>query len=262
MESSLSAAFKDLRGDVGSFLGYGRGVDFGDATWTARQEGTIDRFVKGGLRKFYHCGYEWSFLKPSATLQLSTALSAVPMPDDFGSVDGRIVISTGANSNWCPVDLTGPGVLDMEQARNPSYTGWPRLGCLDPIKGTTATAGQRFQLRFYPTADADYTLRLRYNLNPDFLSGAFPYAYGGPQHAECLLAACKASAEIDGDDVLNGPQFVEFMRLLAISKELDQRQKAQSLGYNGDRSDALFGWADWRHDVQAGARVTFNGVQY
>lgn len=236
MESTLQAQYRDLTGDVGHFLGFGRGVAFGDAVWTARQQANLDRCVKGGLRNFYHCGYEWSFLKPFASLTLAEGETVVRLPDDFGSATGRILLSSDDSTSWS-IELGPVGRVYEWAARQVETTGTPIMVCQEPIKGTAATEGQRFQLRFYPISDRDYTVQLQYNLNPDYLSGSMPYAYGGAQHAETILSSCKAVAERDFDDMADGPQQLEFMRRLQVSMELDKRQKPQSLGYNADRTE-------------------------
>ncbi len=259
-ESTLSAAYTDLEGDVGHFLGYGRGTTFQDAAWTVTQQNDIDRSIKGGLRKFYFCDFDWSFLKPTASLTLVSATSTVPLPDDFGSFEGQITLSATTGIQWWPLDLVSPGIVDLKAAMFPTTTGRPVMACLDPLKGTTPTAGQRFQLRFWPIADQSYPLRFRYYLLPDYLSGAFPYVYGGAEHAETVLSAARSVAEKIIDNAATVEEF-EFEKLLAVSKDIDRRKKPQTLGYCRDNSDvrdrALTRpfWHGW-------APVTINGVQY
>jgi len=134
------------------------------------------------------------------------------------------------------------------------------MAALQPIKGTTGTQGQRWQLFVFPKSDAAYTLQFQYYLLPDYLSGAFPYAYGGAQHAETLLAACKAVAELELDDA-EGPQAASWQRMLATSIELDRRNKPQNLGYNRDMSDMKHSYP-WRQDLHGYSPVLFGGVQY
>ncbi len=120
--------------------------------------------------------------------------------------------------------------------------------------------GQRFRLRFYPSADADYVITGKYHILPPYLSGAFPYVYGGPEHSELFLAACMSVAELQNDDLKPGPQELNYKELLTISMEIDGRKKAQDPGYNGDGSDEME-----RRAFRPGGRraedytVTFNG---
>lgn len=261
-ESSLTAAFRDLQADVGDFLGYGRGADFSDPAWTTRQQADITRSVKGGLRLFYYCGYDWSFLRPVATFTLDSGASVLPLPDDLGGVEGQIVLSSPSNTSWYPISFVPVGAVTQKQAELPNTTGRPVMACQESLKGTTGDASNRFQLRFWPAADQDYTLKFQYYVHPDYLSGAFPYAYGGPQHAECLLEACLAVAERVKDDVDPrggaSPHQVAFERLLSISKDIDRRNKPQTFGYNADRSDKLHR-ETWRH-WNGQSVVTVDGV--
>jgi len=257
VQPSLSAAYKDLAGAVGFFLGFGRGADNGDPAWDARQEASIKECVKSGLRNFYHCGYDWSFLKPVASFTLAQGASEVPLPLDFAGLEGPITVSTAGSAAGTTVSVAGD--VRHLYALNPDATGRPLAAAIDPLKGTGQHQGQRFRLHLYPAADQAYTLEFAYYLNPDFLSGDRPYAYGGPQHAETLLASCQAVAELNLDDA-RGVRWQYFQERLAVSMDIDRRNKPQNLGYNGDRSDHK-GRARRRHNPD-GYTVTFNGVEY
>ncbi len=264
-ESTLTAAFNDLQGDLGFFLGFGRGPAFGEPAWDARAQASITRCVKGGLRDFYFCGHAWSFLQPVKTFTLPSGQQFLPLPDDCGGVEGRITFTTTAGRQWRPIDFGGIGAVYEAYARLPTQTGWPELCCIEAIKGTTINRGNRMHLHFWPIPDQDYTIQFRYYISPDYLSGAFPYAYGGPQHAETLLSACKAVAERDLDDMAQGPQQMNFQARLAISMELDARQKPECLGYNADNSDWLYegrrSWGTGR-DPWLDQIATYDGVTY
>lgn len=257
-ESTLNAAFNDLQGDVGSYLGYGRGAANGDRVWTDQQQRSITQCVRGGLRKFYFAGYDWSFLRPVLELTLAEDASTVDLPDDFGGIDGRISLGTGTSDQWFSVEQVNEGTVRERFAMYPDQTGQPEMAAAQPLKGTTVQESNRQQLYVFPTADQEYTLRFASFILPDYLTGSRPYAYGGAQHAETLLSACKATAEIDLDDVKDGPQMQEFQRLLHISMDIDRRLKAQRFGYNGSPERAgrrpLHGWQD--------SFVTFEGTLY
>lgn len=261
-ESTLTAAYKDLTGQVGFHLGYGRGADNSETTWDTNQQRTIDQLVRGGLRKFYYCGHDWSFLHPVATFTLASGTKTFPLPEDFGGVEGQatVTLPSGTSASWWCLDIGGIGDVLRAEAQASSTTGTPQCMCVEPIKGTGAQ-GQRSQLHYWPTTDQSYTLKVQYYVNPDYLSGQQPYAYGGPEHAETLLAACKATGEIDLDDQRDGPQFQEFTRLLEISKTVDARKKPQTVGYNRDHSDYRYG-EGWPKRRIFEDRVTFNGVAY
>ncbi len=257
MESTLAAQFKDLRGDVGHDQGYGRGPDFGDPEWDRRQLANITRFVKGGMRRFYNCGYDWSFLRPVATMTLPQGEVVVPLPDDYARPEGQIAVSTTGAINYTVLDFGGIGAVYQSAAVMPDTTGRPEMVCEEPLKGTTILNSSRRQLRFWPIADQDYILKFQYHLNPNYLTGDLPYAYGGPQHAETLLEACLAVGELINDDG-NGPHNQAFTQLLEVSKVIDGKSKPQHLGYNGNGRAML--WT--RRNIWSGQRITINGVEY
>jgi hypothetical protein len=265
-ESKLSLKYEDLKAAAGLFLGYGRGVSKGDATWTTRQSSVLDELVKSGLRQFYFpapsdksgVSYEWSFLRPSTTLPLLDGEQTVTLPDDFGGFDGRIQVTTGQTETGLALEVAGMGMIRQMRAEFPTTTGRPLWAAVDPIKGTSVDEGQRFVLEVYPIADRDYTLSCAYSIHPDALSGDRPYAYGGLQHAETIQAAIIAAAELYLDDTQTVRK-AYFQERMAVSVSQDRKIKAQMLGYNGDRSNQKFGRSWGTRDNQYRGSVTVNG---
>lgn len=250
MESSLSLQYVQLKGEVGEFLGYGRGPDNGnDSLWNAAQISDIDFCVASGLRQFYfpppaegeRGSYDWSFLKPTASCPFVSGATTVLLPDDFGGFEGPVtLLTTSTTAMPWKIEWRNEGSLREMYAVNPSMTGPPMFCAQMPLKGTTGTQGQRFQLLLFPAADQDYTLQFQYYIAPDYLSGAFPYAYGGAPHAETILESCLAIAEQRRDDATS-VHTAKFKERLLASISMDRRNKPQKLGPNNDRSDEL-GW--------------------
>lgn len=280
MESSLNIAYLELQSDVGVFFGYGPGTNFGGTAWTTQKQQQIDKAVKSGLRRFYYPeplagekeSYNWSFLKPVATIIVpaagtvqmdpATHVSQTPLPDDFGGFEGKItVVQTGPGTSapWC-LDLTNEGRLREMYSFSPFRTGRPELAAQIMLKGTSGNASNRCALLIYPLPDQEYTLQVQYYINPDYLSGAFPYAYGGPQHAETIREACLAAAETYLDDTMGGVHDSLYMRRLAASVALDRRNKPQTLGYNRDRSDYRGEWRGREGWLVGG--IEYKGTQY
>ncbi len=238
-ESTLALTKDDLEGAIGLFLGYGAGTPNGGPAWTAETQRVVTMLRKSGERQFYYPAidgvlYSWSFLRPVATLTLAQGVSIMTMPDDFGGIEGEITASSPTSRLWETVPLTGD--VRPLYARNPTLTGRPRMANVEAIKGTTPLAGQRQQLYVWPIADADYTLQFAYYLLADAMTGILPYALGGSQHAETLLAAVYAAAELTLDDTQDVRQAYFQQRLMA-SVNADKKLKPQFLGYNRDRSD-------------------------
>lgn len=272
MESTLALQYQDLMGEVGLFLGWGRGAYFGDTAWDTRQQNIIDRTVASGLRQFYYPppaqgmtgSYDWSFLKPTALLDFPPGVDLIPLPDDFGGFEGPLTLqTTGSTAQPWRIEWRNEGDIRRMYSLTPSQTGPPIYASETPVKGTVATAGQRFQLLIFPVADMDYTLQCQYYIHPDYLSGAFPYAYGGPAHAETILESCLAIAEERLDDVAKGqgPHGIKFMERLLASISMDRRHKPQKIGRNLDRSDDD-GRRGNPHDWGWSPNNTYNGSSF
>lgn len=266
-EPSLNLAYKQLMGETGAFLGYGRGALLGDVAWTKGQQAAIDSCVASGLRNFYYptavegkAPPSWSFLKPLLTLVFRVGQNSVKLPFDFGGIEGEITILGPNNTSWFPIKICNEEKIREEFSRFPNMTGRPLKAAIQQASRPTGEQSSTQELFYFPTADTSYTIQCQYYVNPDYLSGAFPYAYGGPQHAETVLESCLAIAEqrLDDQATIHTGKFKE--RLVA-SIAMDNKNKAQNLGYNADRSDAsyLANRVAWWH---YGDTILFNGVQY
>ena len=140
---------------------------------------------------------------------------------------------------------------------NPTGVGRPVAVAIVPVKGTGPTQGSRSQLYIYPITDQEYTFQLPYYINPDYLNGAFPFPYGGAQHAETIRSACLAAAEETLDDAPSVWRD-RFAAQLQASINVDRRSKPQMVGYNGDNSDERGRWR--RGDWHGWGSITVNGV--
>ncbi len=260
MNPTLEAAFNDLQGDIGFFFGWGRGAANGDQAWDDEKQATITRCTKGGMRDFYYNGYPWSFLRPVATLDFPLNAQTILLPDDFGGFEGQLTILTTIKTSqpW-RIEWRNEGEIRRMYSVTPQRVGPPMYATQNPIKGTTFASGSRCQLMLFPQADQDYQIQGTYYINPDYLSGAFPYAYGGPQHSETLLEACLSKAEKLGDDQAT-VHSQEFMRKLQESQRMDARMRPQKVGRNLDRSDDC-GADGWNPHYYAGAG-TYNGAPF
>lgn len=261
-ESTLSLQMADFQQAIGDFLGFGRGTDGGDTAWSSAQSALVNDFLNSGLRRYYYPAlpdgrvYEWSFLKPVATVTLTSGASEADLPDDFNGFVGPLVVVDATDSSW-PIPITGR--TRQMTAASPTVTGKPLYAEVEAVKGTSLTEGSRYRLRVYPVPDAAYVLQGQYSIHPDALTAANPYVYGGPAHHETVLEACLAAAEQRRDDVL-GIHTAVFRERLAASVAQDRRAKPAHLGYNGDRSDG-------RHALRAarnrwGEAVSFDGTEY
>lgn len=264
-ESTLAMTYDKLAAEVGRFLGYGPGENYGGPTWGTSQLDKINAAIESGLRQFYtpprlegeRIAHVWSFLTPTGSFDLASGESTIDLPDDFGGIEGSLNITSGANRVIEQLDLVNDATVRRLHAENDGATGSPQFVALRPLKGTDGYSGQRFQLHVWPTADQAYVLECTYYVLPDQISAYRPYPYGGAEHAETILAACKMAAEETQDDTI-GVWAVKFQERLAASVDKDRTKRPALLGYNGDGSVNR----DRRMDVRMQGTVTFNGVQY
>jgi hypothetical protein len=265
-EPTLSLPKSKLQAAIGQFLGYGRGVSYGETAWTTDQQNTITDLTNSGYRQFLYPSvggdakqtYDWSFLKPTGSFVLASGASVIQLPDDFGGFDGQITVLTNNVNSWpWRIDWRNEGMIREMFMVTPTFSGPPMYAAESVLRGTGSTQGQRYQLLVYPQADQNYTLQAPYFLNPDALSDGFPYCLGGPQHTETCLAAVIAAAELFLDDD-RGPRWQYFQERLEASIAADRKNKPQVLGYNRDCSDASDVF--WRGPVHGwGPPTTYNG---
>lgn len=275
---SLLLSVTDLRGEIGAFLGYGRGSDLGAAAWTDDQEANIEAALKSGLSQVYtppplgptESSHGWTFLRPFADLVIEQGDLTVKLPESFGGFESDLyVVTPDSAARWASVRLTHEGHVQGLHAARPDQTGPPQVGCEQVIDGTTGNESTRSRLYVWPKTDRAYTVRCQYKHMPDALTGNYPYPPGGAEHAELFKASCLAAAELQFDDA-QGPRRAVFMQLLAASVAADRKRNVPSvIGYNGDRSDARrygnFGrntahgetrfWGPW-------PAVTYNGTPF
>ena len=256
-ESTLSLKLSDLEGEVGYVMGWGRGKENGEEAWTTQKVNDVKRATESALRMFYfqaHSGDEqyhnWSFLKPVTEVTLEDGERTVELPDDFGAFEGPITISTDDESSYMPITLTQDALIDQWYASSPATTGWPRYAAERAIKGTKLRESSRVELYVFPEADADYTLKIRYSILPNYLTTANPYPYGGAAHAETLKSAARAAAEVTlkGMPLGAGPEWQVWQMNVAASVRYDRKMHTpRSLGLNLDYSSASrhMGFPHW-----------------
>lgn len=262
MENSLADTYRDVIGSVGFEAGWGRGPDNGDEVWDDQKLATLKYVVKSGLRQFYGA-HEWSFLQPRIELSLPSGTRELAMPFDFGGLEGKPHL-VAPNAGRGKIEVTND--VRARYAMYPNAAGRPMYAEIEPLRATNKERGQRWQMIFYPQPNSDYTVEMYYTILGTMLSGDVPYAYGGAEHSETILASCLAVWENRIDDIPPGPQsprYAAWTEQLALSIRRDQKKQPQMLGYNRDASD--------RYERRAGRRIPrdygwtplrLNGVLY
>ena len=242
MESSLTLNMNQLKAEMAAFLGWGRGVNYGETAWTPRQLTALTSTLNHGLRNFYYPqpmpgesqSYDWSFLRPTKQILLQQGLNLIDMPEDFGGLEGEIrLINSGRRA--MAIKQVSEQIVRQQIYNFPSQSGQPEVVAVTMPTGTNSTRGQRSQMLVFPTADIAYTLEFQYYILPDALSDSFPFSLGGSTHAQTILASCLAAAELFQNNE-RGIMYQEFVNRMSASISLDRRNKAQSFGLNEDRS--------------------------
>lgn len=213
--------FDDIRKEVGHLRGFRRVSE----NWSAEQIEEIAAVIKKGLNKFYTgASYEWSFLAPLTTLTILDGTSELLLPTEFGFLMGDIYFD--GSEGGCPLIVENePKVLRRRQ-QDENATGRPLYAFTYSIR-PGETHGQRQKLAYWPTADDDYTITLRYSVLPDALSPTNKYPWGGQAHSDTILEACLAASEqMDGE---LGIHTQLYMVALEASKDFDRNVKAQTI---------------------------------
>lgn len=238
-ESSLSLGYPDFCSEVGYFLGYGRDTISSPTKWSADQQVDIPLVVNAGYRQFLYPPaipgvpqHEWTFLKPWTTLATTASDYDTDLPDNFGNLVGEIRY-TGSDNQSGPVTHVHVSKLLALKEGN-STSGAPTLCSIRPKAATAGSTGQRWEILFWPTPDATYTLLYQYQVLVSQLTNAAPYPLGGMRHGEAIMASCLAVAEERMNDE-RGVRFAKFVEMLNQSIVVDRRMGPEYFGYNGDR---------------------------
>lgn len=122
-ESSLSIGLPTLKGHVGQFLGYGSTAAL-IAAWSAAQLAEVLALIQSGIRRVYFppgvatetLGYEWSWLRPTTTMNLGAS-----------GTDGSLVgdqFDSATFTDWATQGITTDDevVISGSDASDGTYT--------------------------------------------------------------------------------------------------------------------------------------------
>jgi hypothetical protein len=195
-------------------------------------------------------GYVWSFLSPATTLTTAASTATVAAPDDFGGLVGQQMFID--STNYYPaIHVVGSPTIEAMHLGSDS-AGYPAYVCTEAL-AFTSTTGQRYQFRFAPVPDAEYTVRYRYNVNPDAIA-AGQFAHGGVQHRLSLEYAILAVAEEQSGGGIRGAYHADFIESLKSSIAQDLNFRNRNRGYNSDSSGTRAAWPRLQNSF------TYNGV--
>lgn len=233
-DSTLSLTYTSLLDAVCYFL-YGEAY----ADCDTGEKAKADEVVNNGYRQFVYPpvvdgvppGYEWSFLRPTTTLDTTADDADQDMPDDFGRLIDGFAYEEDAQRPGVVADVGEGKIRRLRQQM--SETGKPRVaGLRKKALPDPATSGQRQEIMWYPTPDATYTLSYRYEVLVDKLTDASPYPVGSMKHAETLRLSVLAMADAMINDNV-GIHHDNFLRALVASVARDTKEGAKFFGNVG-----------------------------
>lgn len=277
MSPGFCAPMTELQATAGSYLGWGRGVAYGDEIWSDAKQADIDECVDMALRWVYFEAtldprmppHQWSWLNFAVNITVQSGDKYTRLPEDFGGWASNNLILTQSDSGntFMKLRLIGEPYLDERFASCPDITGRPQYAADRAVKGVGENHSTLRDLYLYPIPDGTYTIRGPYNVLPERLTSKAPYTYGGAAMSGCFMAACRAAAEMFQDNIQPGAgvEWPLFQRSLAAAIQRDgQRHAPKTLGRNLDRSDpSRFGQGWWSDgNIASLGSVTYDDILY
>ena len=257
-ESGLSVGYPELIGETGKFLGYGYKAY---ADYEAGRKAELNRFVQSGVRRVYYppavdpsvTGYEWSWLRPTTTIDIESGTSDYDLPDDFGRLIGALYYA--AEEYKGPISIVSVGRI-LSSRSYVSLTGIPHSAAIR-FKSSDGASGQRQEILFFPEPDDDWTLSYEYEAFSGALSTDYPYPLGGMKLAELYIESCLAVAESRVKDEI-GIHTQTYQALLVDAVARDRKQGAVHYGQMGHRDSEM---QEFKRGITGGVYpITYHGV--
>jgi hypothetical protein len=245
-DPTLGLTFTDMVLRVAEFMGVAPisgGVPIAptDAADLAR----VKRCVNDGLRRVATMR-EWNILKRSFTLALVADTWAYYLPADFtGSIDIKLSLDPDDDQS-SSITLVDEGSVRQAREATDQTSSTPTLAAIRAVTPATTgasalqaapSAGQRWEIIFFPTPSESLTLTGRYTAFPIALSATTDRHAMGPAMDDLILSAGLAEAErqfMDGGDGRAERYFAECVTKALMT---DKRSGARRLGYLEDPSD-------------------------
>lgn len=219
----LQNTFGNLYGDVMYFLGW-----ITPTNSTPVLSANIDdakKIVNDAYAKFINSA-SWSFLKPEWQLTTIIGKWEYLLPEGFIKFESKRLIYSQSDA-YSPVDETGvENILNARASLGidscPEHYA-VRADKYDP------EFGQRFEIIFYPTPDASYTLNGQIAIMPVKLSNDNDLPIGGPEYSSVLKQMCLAEAERMHNETAKREQD-EANKLLMMAIQRDIERNPRKLG--------------------------------
>lgn len=228
---TMHVSYSELCEVVARYLGYQ------PEALTDDQQTEVDSYVQAGIRNFYfpqainnvEAGYEWSFMRPVATITTLPNVSIVPLPADLARVIGDLHFD--ASEHYAPsvIQVSEHRLYSLVQAR--PFSGRPKCFATR-FKRLYGAHGQVQELLLWPAPILAYTFTYRYEAYNGKLSAANPAPLGGARYSELITESCLAIAEQRANDE-HGLHSERFVALLVAGIEMDRRNSARYYGQMG-----------------------------
>lgn len=154
------------------------------------------------------------------------------LPSDFSMLDGPLTFARGETVLYGPIELVSEYQVRQRQQDSTS-TGKPMIAA---IRAKASNAG--YEILFWPTPDAAYTIEYQSKINPAALSSSNTMPYGGTEHLQTILESCLAEAEAERGGA--GIHAARYLERLAASVSLDRKLTSpDTLGLDGGQGEPL-----------------------
>ncbi len=230
-------------------------------TWAASGELTATGLARYTVAS-RDSGTQLTLTDTTVTLAAGTNYSigqwVFPLSADFAALVGPLTFDSNGYAAWIQVPFTSAQAIHVQRAPFP-ITGRPLEAALRQKETFDPTIGTRYELLLWPTPNAEYTLRYRYECNPNNLDATNAYIRGGQPHMETMLEAVLAACEQKLNDQI-GMHKQLFMERLAASVSHDRKAGSpDSIGFDhlSQLDDSLrpTDYHDWFRTT-----ATYNGV--
>lgn len=185
----------------------------------------VKDWVNDGYLRFLS-DFNWSFMTPNTTLSVTSDSSSTTLPSNFEEMDSDFTFS--ADVSYARIrPTTIENILNMRA--NADTNSIPKWYAIDAVT-FDETAGQRWQVLFYPTAGSNYTLTYSYRVQPDKMTNDDDYPLGGSRHNMTILQAAYMIAEQRAGGVAGAQTQIYEKMMLPRSISRDLRNMPASLG--------------------------------
>lgn len=223
-ESTLSLDYDEIAATFARVHGWPA-----EASWSADQDADFAYCVREGLRRFYYPtvpdkpDFEWSFLRVTGSVSISSGTYAYDLPDDFGGIIIGAQMTLGDGTGYPKLKSVNEEELRTLKA-NDASSATPRYFAVR-AKAAAPTTGHRWEVLYHPTPNATLTATFRYVASPDTISSVNKYPRGGAVHSQTIIASILAAGEMYLDNDPQGAWRQEFDKLLAASIRIDSETK-------------------------------------